>query len=263
METNERSGLMNSYCAPLFIGKNYLADGHDEKTINATVTFVRLNGVDYAVTCRHVSEQAYAYPTSTARLHFGRAVVQLKEFEGKSFERSLKDVDGDRKIDISITAFGNGYLEMINRTCGKPKSPIDLDNFRAVVVNENDMGIAVGFPDEHKSLKGESVQSPMVEVVAAFNTSHEPHQETFALHSNLDRPSEFGLSGISGGPIFALSASGSGSPLPCGIVFEGHPSAVNCEPSSSDAFFTSSDLFIRGYSLTPKSFEAWLKSAGF
>lgn len=261
METKERSALMNSHCAPLFIGENYLADGHDEKTINATVTFVRFNGVDYAVTCRHVGNEAYASPTSTALLHFGRAVIQLKEFNGKSFERSLRDVNGDTKIDISITAFGNGYLEMISRTGGKPKSPIDLDNFQAVMVNENDMGLAVGFPDAHKSLKGEFVQSPMVEVSAAFNTSLEHHQETFALHSNLDKPSEFGLSGISGGPIFALDTNG--SPLPCGIVFEGHPSTINYEASSSSAFFNSNDLFIRGYSLTPTTFEAWLKDAGF
>jgi hypothetical protein len=261
MEPKERSALMNSYCAPLFIGEDYLADGHDEKTISATVTFVRFNGVDSAVTCRHVSDEAYKSLTSTARIHFGRAVIRLKEFKGKSFERSLMDVDGDKKIDLSITAFGNGNLETISETSGKPKSPIDLDNFQAVIVNENDMGLAVGFPDEHKSLNGKVVESPMVEAIVAFNTSLEPGQETFALHSTLDKPSEFGLSGISGGPIFALDTNG--SPLPCGIVFEGHPSAINYEASSSSAFFNSNDLFIRGYSLTPTTFEAWLEGAGF
>ncbi len=261
MEMKERSALMNSHCAPPFIGENYLADGHDKKNISATATFVRFNRIDYAVTCRHVGDEAYASPTSTARLHIGKAVIQLRHFEGKSFERSLKDVDGDIKIDISITAFGSGFLEMISRTNGKLKLPIDLDNFQAVTTNENDMGIAVGFPDEHKSLKAEFVQSPMVEVVAAFNTSFDHHQETFALHSALDKLSEFGLSGMSGGPIFALDAYG--SPLPCGIIFEGYPSAINSGASSSSAFFNSKNLFIRGYNLSPKTFEAWLKGAGF
>lgn len=261
MEPKERSALMNSHCAPLFIGKNYLADGHDEKTISATVTFVRFEGVDYAITCRHVSDVAYASLNSTARIHFGRAVIQLKEFSGKTFERSLMDVDGDKKIDISITAFGSRYLETISGTSGKRKSPIDLDNFQAVMVSENDIGLAVGFPDAHKSLNGEFVQSPMVEAMAAFNTSLEPGQETFALHSTLDKPSKFGLSGISGGPIFALDTNG--SPRPCGIVFEGHPSNISYEASSSSSFFNSNDLFIRGYALTPTNFEAWLSGAGF
>jgi hypothetical protein len=71
----------------------------------------------------------------------------------------------------------------------------------------------------------------------------------------MDHPLERYLSGMSGGPIYVIQDDD--HLVPAGILFEGWPGASHQEHAELDM----RDLVLRGLTLTPGSFENWLKTA--
>jgi hypothetical protein len=258
METKERSARIANHCMPLYIGGRYLIGGHDAATTSATVTFVKHQGIDYAVTCEHVSREAYRTDRMTARMHFGRVVVQLDQFDSRGMTRLLKSVGGNQPVDVSICRLGAKYVEQVSANSGRQRLPIDLDSLEEVVWSGEMFGLAAGYPDKAKYETGETVSAPMVEVTAPI-VSGGGSAETFTLHTSLEAPSPYGFSGMSGGPVFLIKDGGAVSFI--GIVFEGSPSQLGTE-LPGDGFLGKNDVLIRAHRLTPSIFERWLEDAG-
>lgn len=259
MNLSHRSKLVNMTCCPLFIGNRYVFDGHSSRTTSATATFVEFKGQHYVVTCRHVKEAAFYQPGSSARLQAGRTVISLDHFSSTGLKPSLRDVEGETYVDISICALPGHYIELLARE--KPKAPINLDRYEEPRWDSVRLCLAAGFPDGEKSHDDQHVASPMVEVLAELASPVGQDFPTFTLQSELETPSPWGLSGMSGGPIFMLN-SADGRPIPIGIIFEGHPSGTEVQ-RSADAFLGDHDVLIRGHLLTPQTFSGWLRDAGF
>lgn len=256
MNDRERSAQIVRHCIPIYIGGKYLQDGHSAATTSATGTFIRFKGVDYAVTCGHVSQEAYATERSTARMHLGRSVIQFDSFEDVGSIRSLRDVGGESSVDISICRLGPNYVEDMSRRNGLRKAPIDLSACPEINWTNAKWALAAGFPDRAKSESDGLVSAPMVEVIAEI-VSRIGCNEKFALHAACASP--YGLSGMSGGPIFLINEDGTISPI--GIIFEGNPSIINVQ-RPCDAFLRNDEVLILGQLLTPVVFEKWLKDAG-
>jgi len=139
----------------------------------------------------------------------------------------------------------------------KPKVPIDLDGYEEPRWDHIKFCLAAGFPDRAKSDGDSVVSSPMVEAVAELASAIDPTNASFALQSELETPSPYGFSGMSGGPIFAIWDEE--PPVPIGIVFEGYPSGQEVG-ASADAFLGDRDILIRGHLLTPQTFAGWLRN---
>ena len=257
MDDRSRSKLINQTCAPLFIGDALLADGHTATTSSATATFVRFQGKTYAVTCRHVRKDASAVTGWSARLHAGVAVIPLANWSSAGLTSILRDAADESGVDISLCRNPDHLFDVVSQA--KPKTPIDLDTYEEPNWGEISFCLAAGFPDRIKTEQGGSVFSTMAEVVAEVTSNLLPSSETFVLHSNLGEPSPVGLSGMSGGPIFALREEG--SPLPLGILFQGRPSGEVTDVPPG-AFLTDADISIRGCLLSPTVFARWLQGAG-
>lgn len=98
----------------------------------------------------------------------------------------------------------------------------------------------------------------MIEVIAELACTVSARSTSIVMQSQLDRPSDWGFSGMSGGPMFALGQND--QPCPVGIVFEGYPSGED-GGRSKDAFLGDHDVLIRGHLLTPDIFGTWLRAA--
>ncbi|HEX7851001.1 MAG TPA: hypothetical protein VF485_14825 [Sphingomonas sp.] len=232
---------------------NILADGHKASSPSATATFVRFENRIFVVTCLHVKQIAFKGRGSTARLHAGRAVIELAHWTTKGVRvPSLRDVDRDTAIDVSLCELPVYLLELLSRD--KVKRPIDLDNFTAPDWPIIRYCLAAGFPDRAKSEDGAILTSPMVEAVAELASKVDSASTSFVLQSKLKTAPKWTFSGMSGGPIFALGAN---TPQPVGIIFEGYPSGEEAN-RPSDAFLCERDILIRGQMLTPDIFRSWL-----
>jgi len=253
-----RSKEVNGYCAPLFLSHYYLADGHSSCTISATATFVRFRGQCYAVTCGHVKAAASARPEWTAKLRAGPAFLNLSNWSSTGLTPTLREIGDGKQVDISLCALPEHWLDFMARD--KPKKPIDLDHYREPRWDRMTYGLAIGFPDREKSDDGHHVRSPMVEVVAEFASAMGPDALTFTMQSQLNEPTPYKLSGMSGGPIFALDDKG--APLPIGIIFEGYPSGLENDASPGQQILNERDVLIRGHLICPEIFARWLQDAG-
>ena len=260
----ELSRLANAACVPLFIGNYFAADGRTPDTPSATATLVRFKGRLFVVTCEHVRKTAYAAPGQTASVGVGRTIINLSSWGADSSTGQAQLIPALRQLrlesnrDLSIAAVPAHYLDLLNRY--KTKVPIDLDRHQAPDWSRVKFGLAVGFPNRLKAADGDALLSKMIEVTAELNSTPGPNDAFVTLHSEASAPSEYGLSGISGGPIFALTDQL--PPLPIGIVFEGHPSGEDTDRDASQAFLNENDLFIRGLVLTPATFATWLDKCG-
>lgn len=257
MDQEQRSKYINTTCAPLFLSDYFLTEGHNRLTTSATATFVQYERMTYAITCGHVKAAASSRDRWTAQLKAGRAVVNLSEWSSIGQVSALRDVKGIAPVDISICPIPDHLFEMI--ACGKPKAPINLDSFSEPQWDQVKFCLAAGFPDRAKTDNGISVASPMVETVVQLASLISPSTTTFTLQSSLAKPSAFKLSGMSGGPIFALFSEL--PPLPIGILFAGSPSGEGVGTSTS-SFLDDRDILIRGHLLTPQIFGGWLRDAG-
>jgi hypothetical protein len=119
--------------------------------------------------------------------------------------------------------------------------------------------LAAGYPNKAKFEEGGDVISPMFETVIECASNVRPNAKTFTLASEFAEPTDFALSGMSGGPIFAIMDDGTFAPA--GIIYSGSPSGEETErPAGS--FLTDRDMVIKGSLIDPEIFSGWLEDAG-
>lgn len=256
----ERSRSMNKYCLPIFTGKDFVLDGRPPSNPSATATLVKFQDRLWVVTCDHVRKALEAKKGYGAHLSVDRLVIELGYYSETGKISVLRQVNVDGKsIDISIAEIPNHYLALLSKN--KEKSAIDLDKFEHPNWDNIEYCIATGFPDKMKTVDGDlsSLQSPMVEVIVGLPDKSEKTSPFVTLFSELDKPSGYGLSGISGGPIFALTPQG--SVVPVGITIEGHPSGEDSVSENGQSFMGAQDLFVRGLRLTPEIFAKWVDAS--
>ena len=265
--------------APLFATDILLRDGHTDASLNATVTFVQRHGRIFAVTCHHVLE---AFRTEALKrgvplapsVHFGRSVFQFKVHHGTAIRwtfASCRDFPhatilndaaalkafNDQNVSLPDIAIADVPPETWEMFCRhRPLEPIDLDKWTAPPWKQLERyWAAYGFPTGHKSLAESKVAAPMPRITVELQSPSPQHREDFILCSPLDREHGFGFSGISGGPVLAESEANQ-----CfyftGLVFEGTPSTTE-HGANEEAIFGSTDIFLRGYLLTPETFDRW------
>ncbi len=102
---------------PAWLQDHFLHTGHDEKTRNATVTFVKRHGRHYAVTCRHVADALSDSRTvpgarfPTIALHVNRTVLNLSGFTAQGHVQALQSPKAETKqeeVDICIAPLDGG-----------------------------------------------------------------------------------------------------------------------------------------------------------
>jgi hypothetical protein len=282
MAQPEPESLPRRQTDPAWLQDHFLGTGHDEKTRNATVTFVKRHGRHYAVTCRHVAsavENPQMVPGAkfpTVALHMDRTVLNLSGFSAQGHVQAVRSPAAGAKqeeVDIGIAPLdGAGHWHMLTEV--KRKAPIDLDQWREPDWTKVKYCLAVGYPDEHKSRVisdgAEKVASPFFSVVAATASGLGRSKRLITLSSTLDKAHGYYFSGMSGGPVYAIEGHEQAlvedeDLFPVGIIFEGFPGSgrPNAQPrSGTNTFLTEKDLFFRALTLTPEFFDEWVRDAG-
>lgn len=254
------SRICRKYTAPVFLHDYFLASGHNEKTPNGTVTFVRFRGHHFACTCRHVLAEkddkavmGTAVRNPTAALMLGNAVINFSSFtvEGLRSSFSSPPSGGDYEIDVSIASC-DLYWGAPN--VAQEKEAIDLDSWREPPWEEIKYCAAAGYANEGKWMEADKVVTPMPLAIAEVISRISGDSREFTLHSSLGEPHGIYFSGMSGGPILAVL--GETEFLPIGLIFEGYPSS-SAVPES--VFAGPKDIFIRGLTLSPTRFQSWLQ----
>lgn len=249
---------------PLFAHDFFLATGRNTETACATATFVRFEGVVYAVTCRHVlDDMALAAPGARLpTLAFGvdAASINMANFDRSSTAspaplRSLfaspRHLATERPVDIAIARLGSAWDLLAER---KRKTAIDLDCWREPDWSDIGTCAAVGYLTEHKSQTPDSIVTRMAVSTVGLASKLTADSTTFRLHSSLPQPHGYWMSGMSGGPILALHSPSTYSVI--GIVFEGGPSSPTAVPGLATQ---PTDLFYGGHVLTPATFRDWVE----
>lgn len=278
--------LVKRYCAPLFGTGPYLRGGHNDTSLNATVTFVQFKSRIYAVTCHHVLGAFRKQMIKTGRLivpsiHAGRSVHQFGSYGNEGVYQwafsSCRDFPDDSAVNDSDAL---SALESTNSTkpdvaiaeltqiwpsfaATRDVEAVNLDVWTAPDWSRvQDMWMAYGFPDRHKYQSDGRLTAPMPRVVAQLQSGFPaPVTPCFTLCSTLTACHGWGFSGMSGGPILAPSKSEDRFAF-IGITFEGTPS-VKDPPVSPGAFTTGADIILSGYQLTPTFFQEWLDGSRY
>lgn len=271
----------HSVSEPLYL-LNRPFEGHSAQTENATVTYVRYQGGCYAVTCAHVADAAdgpagckralalCANGLPARRWEFN-AIDDLDDFGELGFIplRSDKNPGGP---DIALARLPERFANI--HMAPKRKSFIELDEWRPAARCAGDIAVALGYPTAHKAASGGVVSAAQL-LVAAWLTSDTSLGDVFSLQAELDEETSFGMSGMSGGPIFHVNVQ-DGTFTPLGITFEGTPSdplpgighprarrsAGQVEAAlrgNKISLFGRRILYARGYALNPKNFANWLE----
>jgi hypothetical protein len=281
MSQPKPESLPRRHTDPAWLQDHFLGTGHDEKTRNATFTFIKRNGRHYAVTCRHVvdslSDAAIvpAVKNPTIALHVGKAVLNLSYFTAQGLVLGVNSPKGGTAqdgVDVAIASLDGGYWHMLVKD--KNKAPIDLDTWREPDWNAVKYCLAAGYPDEHKEKvvgdTGPSVASPFAVVCAEATSKLGRNERLIVLSSALEKPHGYYFSGMSGGPIYAIEGHEQRKVedeelFPVGIVFEGFPGSgrtdVHNDSDAMTTFLTDRDLFFRALTLTPEIFDEWLRKA--
>ena len=273
--------------APVWLQDHFLFTGRDETTRNATVTFVKRRGCHYAVTCRHVLETVTEPETvpgarlPTMALEVDRVVLNFSSItmEGiKSTFRAPEPEIQSTRVDIALAKIDDSRWELLSSW--KNKVGIDLDSWREPNWSDVQLCLAAGYSDEHKERRtledgSEKIATPLLDVVVDWDTILECNKPQFSLSSRSKNPLRYGLSGISGGPVYAIEGSkikddprfpiGEDEALfPIGIVFEGSPSTIESaersHESATQGFLNKRDILLRVLTLTPETFDEWLKA---
>ncbi len=276
---------VKSMCAPLFATGQFGLGGHTESSINATATFVKFEERIYAVTCHHVLAAFFAVSIKQNRrlvpsLHNGRTILHLGTYgqDGSFFWSfrscrsfpSAEEIAHDDQVgmlarersnaglpDIAIadiTAVWPGLVQQRNAEA------LDLDTWEQPDWSETQpVWVAFGFPDGHKYEQDGKLAAPMPKVRAKQETSSLDQREAFILCSTLGEEHGWGFSGMSGGPVFAPDKT-----KDCfyfaGITYEGSPGLRDSE-SDDQAFLNKADILLRGYVISPATFNHWLEHA--
>jgi hypothetical protein len=256
--------FLADFTAPLFIQDHFLSTGHDHRTSNGTVTFIKFNGRHYACTNKHVVNAVQSSSINpgasdpTAALMFGRAVLNFSDHTPNGFRSSFRSpvfTDYRPSPDISISPIDVSW-ELIARN---GKKAIDLDKWEEPPWDTVKMCVAVGYPTEHKVIKDETVAATVLLVLAELASTITHVSNEFTMCSTLEEPHGYFFSGISGGPIFAMSKEGKHTII--GMTFE---SALSNDrrPSEADSFAGPNDILIRGLPISPQRFSHWLRLCG-
>lgn len=241
-------------CLPLFIGNYFFADGHNQESTNATITFINFQNIIYGVTCKHVHDEVHKVKHSTARIIIGNVVQNLSGWSHFGLESYISDVAED--IDISIIKISENIWREIQEK--KKRTFIDLDYYEEPDWSNIKSCIAAGFPNKSKSIQGNQVAASKIEITAELASNLTPSSKTFTIFSTLESPSPHNFSGISGGPIYCINDH---SFLPIGIVYEGFPSGEEENARNSESFYHDNDITVRGIVINPNNFQEWLVNA--
>ncbi len=275
MAESKSESLPRRQTDPAWLQDHFLSTGHDEKTRNATVTFVKRHGRHYAVTCRHVVgalNDPHMVPGArhpTIALHVGTSVLNLSGFTAQGLVLGVQSPMVETKheeIDVAIAPVDGGYWHLL--TNDKGKAPIDLDAWREPDWSKVRYCLAAGYPDEHKERvpagEGQTLASQLVTAVAEASSRLGRSERLITLSSALDKPHGFFFSGMSGGPVYAVEGHEQRQVeddelFPIGIIFEGFPSSgrtdVQTSTTTISTFLTDKDLFFRALTLTPEIFD--------
>ncbi len=187
------------HCAPLFIIRHHVEMVPTADDLSATLTFVKLQGRTYGITCKHVvTSLRDRIEKSTDKLSYtffialkGHHVVQDR------FVFPLGDLVTPEP-DIAIRELHPDFPVHIG------KSALDIDAAPVPPLLGVSFAIAVGFPDRLKTQSptslGYQLAMPCVYAVADNHSTSGP---SFTLFSELPAtPAIRDLSGMSGGPIY-------------------------------------------------------------
>lgn len=244
----KKPASLHDFTTPAFIQNTLLPGTSRSDIASGTCTFLKFKDGIFALTCRHVLEQAclvkqhieimtkeHAYP-----LDLRPVLTRWLEFD----------------YDIAISKIDHYWPDIQSRS---HKRAIDLDKWRQPNWSNVEMAMTIGWINGDKELTDTDVitSGPIVYLPVHPISSG---TRTFTLHAELNEPSKIYLSGISGGAVFTEPANGVLDEAQFfGIVFEGFPSTrENVEIRNEDAIFSSNYLSINGYIVTPKIFDDWL-----
>jgi hypothetical protein len=243
---------VHSNCMPLFVGD--LSKGHTSAMMNGTATFVRRSGKVYAVTCNHVIEQCAGGMFGMPRLQVDKTIYSLHNISRNGTFRSTfnpaRDALGSSPPDIGISEISGIWPVLQDK---KNKQAIDLDMKVKPHWDEIENCVAGGFADEHKDQDDRYVRSYLALVLGQLASKIGPDYPTFTMESKQPKEAKWFLSGISGGPVYAVAED----LIPIGIVFAGQPGSQH-SPTGSDSFLAPDEIIIRGRLLTADTFDSWL-----
>ncbi len=236
---------------PLWVRNRFLMTGHNTDTPNGTASFIRFRGIVYVVTCGHVA--LAAKDKEVPSLMVGRGVMNFGVQKAASYEQTFRCVDR-ALADIAISHLPpDWWSRLIDK---KGKANIDLDAWVEPDWGGEHSYIAVGYPTEHKTNRDEkTLSTPMPLCVAELASNISPSNPVFTLHSTLANPHGWYFSGTSGGIVY--QSPDERTLLPCGVIFEGGPSSAKAPLGD---LVQPDDIFFRAQTLTPSTFESWLKN---
>lgn len=265
MEYDKRE--FSQFCAPLWLSKPFMQDGHNSNKANATVTFIKYNNIGYAVTCAHVYHQQNIGSDEFRDLMlFGssRIVVSFSTLgpDGpiSAFRPLISEEPKESGPDIAIAPAGHAVQQYMK---DNGKEWLDLDLWEEPDWSITSPKIAGGYATEHKSTDGQHVLSAFVQVVAESPSGVDPMRTTFMLFSQLEEAHEVFFSGMSGGPVF-YQYEDDRKAVPIGIIYEGSPgSSAEWEKRDEESFLSGTDIKIDAQLLTPERFKEWLSKASY
>ena len=215
----------------------------------------RGQGRDVNLALQDLSEVAPSHPTRHAIGVNARAPVS--QLMANEIDVALAHVD-DRDWNILSDC--------------KNKTVIDLDNWREPNWDNIGYYVAAGYPNEHKELvmhtDGMMVATKLITAIAKMDVVPSPTRPEFTLHGHLGELQGYAFSGMSGGPVYAVEGDEQREVedeelFPVGIAFEGYPSTNKPDKGSQEdnatTILSQGDFCIRAHTLTPKTFEEWLR----
>lgn len=253
-----------SFTDPLFVQDFFLRTGRSIRTPCATATFVKFEKQIYAVTCRHVvANMSEADPNAqVAVLAFGAdaAVLNMANFVRSetdgvrpsvvSLFSSPRYLEAERSTDIAIARMGSAWDFLEGR---KRKTFVNLDNWAEPSWPNIKTCAAVGYLTEHKTESDQGISTGMALSTVDVASAVSKDTVSFRLHSRLEEPHGYWMSGMSGGPVLALKSSTEFDVI--GIVYEGGPSSPRAQQGLASG---PNDLFYGALLLTPSTFADWL-----
>lgn len=235
------------YCAALLIvdrgaGINLSNLG---RIPNGTVTFIKCNGIHFAVTCFHVVESLRCRNKSSTvvRPYAFATVVNGNFLWDDAFRQPYSSLD-DRRPDIALQVIRADFPRQIGKTFfelrprgNEPTAPPDS-------------ALAVGFPTEDKRAFEDKV-GIRLSMPCVYAFADGPSVAGNQFYAELSaQPDTKNLSGLSGGPVFWSTKDAHGL---LGFVREGSKTTP-CE----DGFGTSPRVHFIFVPVTYQLFSQWI-----
>ncbi len=265
---DEYERTASTHCEPIYLMRNNGINRHDKDTESATITYIKLDGHYYGVTCAHVanaredgSEDApLLVPTVWGRSANGFAFRSNSE---NALAGEFKVPDRHRLrprgLDIAIARLSQDFVLLHMQQ--KDKTPLDLDNWQLPNWSEIRTCATWGYPDRQKSSSGAIVSAKLLTTILELQSQPMPSdREDFLLFSNIPESDGICLSGVSGSAVYCLHNDGNMTPI--GIIYEGNPGSYSKKANDKVAVYGPTDFQIQAYVLSPTIFRNWLELAG-